>query len=219
MQITKGQLNILIESYLLEGQTRESDIQFDWFGDWDQNEDDSYNMDHSNTNHGEGKSLPYTLRNSGTKIMIKDTVNAKLVNALSDNATKVLELIAKKAQEVDQNLYPIVTSALRTSKTQANAMIQNYKKRGERVFDGYKSQNVIKQILPYVKNNDLTGLTKYFDDNKEELHQISRHTTGNAFDLRLDDRIGEILKSPEILRYIKNKNSLNHKDHYHIEVI
>ena len=149
------------------------------------------------------------------------------IKDLSKNTKSVIKYMYKKAKELGIDT-PVITSGMRGPQSQASVMYSNWVKQGAK--SGGKEY-----LIRLYANDKLAGsIGDVFNKNHPDKAKavagavellnktpISNHARGDAFDLRVTSRIGELVSLLEKEKLIKPFDETREKSgpHWHIKVL
>ena len=150
------------------------------------------------------------------------------IKDLSKNTKSVIKYMYKKAKELGITDTPVITSGMRGPQSQASVMYSNWVKQGAK--SGGKNY-----LIRLYANDELAGqIGDAFEKNHPDKAKavagavellnktpISNHARGDAFDLRVTSRIGELVSLLEKEKLIKPFDETKEKSgpHWHIKVL
>ena len=150
------------------------------------------------------------------------------IKDLNKNTKSVIKYLYKKSKELGIKDTPVITSGMRGPKSQATVMYGNWIKQGAKsggkdyLIRLYANDKLAGQIGDIFSKNypnkekAVAGATELLKKTP-----ISNHSGGEAFDLRITSRIGELVSLLEKEKLIKSFDETKEKSgpHWHIKVL
>ena len=215
MKISKRNLKLIFERYLLEGEIE----SFDASSTDISKEKEILNVSHSDVDHTGGSIVAFDLKkldgdDKPVRIKIKTGVKINKTTEETQNLIRAIYKLAKEKNIPD----PVITSGFRSSKDQAEAMFNNWNKYGGKtggtqyLIDLYANDNFAKEVgSSFESTGSFEGAIKIIDK------YPGAHYKGLAFDLRLTPRIDDIMNDEKI-KALCSKKTAKEKDHWHVVV-